>query len=164
MNLPANSAKPLLLVDVDGVISLFGFSSDERPPGVFLTVDGIPHLLSQRAGQHLRVLAPAFELVWCTGWEEKADEYLPLALGLPAGLPHLRFDGTPGQDRHWKLDAIDDLAGAERPVAWIDDDHRGCEDWADERPGATLLLTTAPEVGITDAHVQRLLDWARSVS
>src|SRR5438093_376948 len=38
--------KPILFVDVDGVISLFGFARDTRPEGSFHTVDGIPHLLS----------------------------------------------------------------------------------------------------------------------
>ena len=55
-------------------------------------VDGIAHFLSATAGEHLRRLSERFELVWCTGWEEKANEYLPLALGLPGPLPHLVFD------------------------------------------------------------------------
>ncbi len=65
--------KPLLLVDVDGVISLFGFPSDERPAGGWLLVDGLPHLLSSAAAEHLLTLAADFDLAWCTGWEEKAD-------------------------------------------------------------------------------------------
>ena len=75
------SAKPLLLVDVDGVISLFGFPSDERPAGIWTLVDGMPHVLSTAAAEHLLFLAGDFELVWCTGWEEKANEVLPGALG-----------------------------------------------------------------------------------
>ena len=85
-------AKPLLLVDVDGVISLFGFAPDARPAGRFEIVDGIAHFLSATAGEHLRRLADHFEPVWCTGWEEKANEYLPHALGLPARCPHLAFE------------------------------------------------------------------------
>ena len=73
----------MLLVDVDGVISLFGFTPDERPVGAFLTVDGVLHYLSGDAGEHLRRLSAHYELVWCTGWEERANEYLPRALGLP---------------------------------------------------------------------------------
>src|ERR1017187_5825874 len=103
--------RPLLLIDVDGVISLFGFDPVRLPAGRFEFVDGIAHFLSATAGQHLRALADDFELVWCTGWEEKADEYLPLALGLPAGLPHLSFERNPGRaNTHWKLDAIDAFA------------------------------------------------------
>jgi hypothetical protein len=160
----ARTAKPLLLVDVDGVISLFGFTQHARPAGRFAMVDGIAHFLSATAGEHLRLLADAFEPVWCTGWEEKANEYLPHALGLPGPWPHLSFDRNPGRDRaHWKLDAIDAYAGV-RPVAWIDDAHGdACETWAIEREGAgapTLLVTTEPAVGMTEREVGALLTWA----
>ena len=159
---PAQREKPLLLVDVDGVISLFDFAPGTRPPGRFETVDGIPHFLSATAGEHLRRLAGAYELVWCTGWQERANEYLVHALQLAGELPHLVFAGPPGAGRrHWKLDAIDSHAGDERPLAWIDDDHAGCERWARERPGPTLLVTAEPPVGITADHVERLVAWAR---
>jgi hypothetical protein len=161
------STRPLLLVDVDGVISLFGFPANGRPAGRFEMVDGIAHFLSASAGEHLRRLADAFEPVWCTGWEEKANEYLPHALGLPEPWPHLSFDRATGPGRstqgHWKLDAIDAYAGA-RALAWIDDAHGpACEAWAAAREGAgapTLLVTTEPAVGLTDADVGRLLAWA----
>jgi Swiss Army Knife RNA repair-like protein len=157
---------PLLLVDVDGVISLFGFDPSSPPPGKFLLVDGIPHLISAAAGDHLRALAPAFELAWCSGWEEKADEHLRHALQLPKKCPHLTFDAvTTGSQPHWKLAAIECYAGPNRPLAWIDDAHDdACADWAAAREGPTLLVTTEPAVGITAAHVERLLAWARRAS
>ena len=165
LKMPANAHKPLLLVDVDGVISLFGFTPDERPAGAFLTVDGVLHYLSAVAGDHLRRLSQPFELVWCTGWEERANEYLPSALRLPGPLHHLTFDGVPGWgERHWKLDAIDAYAGPARPLAWIDDDHEGCREWARGRPGPTLLLTTDPLTGITAGHVAELERWARALA
>jgi hypothetical protein len=157
---------PLLLIDVDGVISLFGFDHADPPDGRYQLVDGITHFLSASAGEHLRRLSDAFELAWCTGWEEKANEYLPLALGLAGPLPHVVFepDGRPSQ-AHWKLGAIDLHVGAARPLAWIDDAHdERCRDWATARPGPTLLITTDPAVGLTDAEVDQLLTWAASVS
>ena len=33
-------------------------------------------------------LGDDFELVWCSGWEEKANDHLPHLMGLPT-LPHL---------------------------------------------------------------------------
>ncbi len=158
--------RPLLLIDIDGVISLFGFDL-ARPPAVrMVMVDGIPHWLSEAAAAHLLGLAEAFELVWCSGWEEKADEHLPLALGLPAGLPHLRFAHS-GTDtiRHWKLAAIDRFAGPRRPLAWVDDAHdESCRDWARARPGPTLLMATEPATGLTRCHVSRLADWAQGLT
>jgi hypothetical protein len=157
---------PTLLVDVDGVISLFGFEPGARPPGRFAVVDGLPHYLSEHAGLLLARLADTFECVWCTGWEDRAPEHLPHLFGwdLPA-FPHLRFDGSPGGDgRHWKLAAIDDHVGPERAVAWIDDDlGPRAEAWAAGRPGPTLLVTTDPAVGLIDPHAEELEAWARGL-
>jgi hypothetical protein len=155
--------RPLLLIDVDGVISLFGFDHHAPPAGDYQLVDGITHFLSASAGEHLRRLGREFELAWCTGWEEKANEYLPLALGLDGPLPHVVFDpdGRPSQ-AHWKLGGIDRHVESSRPLAWVDDAHdEGCRSWAAVRPGPTLLITTDPAVGLTDDEVARLLDWAR---
>jgi hypothetical protein len=152
---------PLLLVDIDGVISLFGFDPAGRPPGAFIAVEGIMHYLSATAGDQLRRLGGRFELAWCSGWEEKANEYLRPALDLPAELPHLCFERRPGTSAHWKLDAIDAFAGPHRPVAWIDDAHdEATAAWARSRPGPTLIVRTHPAVGLTEADVTRLLDWA----
>jgi hypothetical protein len=155
--------RPLLLVDVDGVISLFGFDLARPPAGRFLTVDGIAHFLSATAGEHLRRLSAAYEPAWCTGWEEKANEYLPHALGLPAPLPVVSLAGAvPALSGHWKLDAIDCYAGPDRPVAWIDDAHdQRCDSWAAARRAPTLLVSTDPATGLTEQHVDELLAWAR---
>jgi hypothetical protein len=158
----SDMVRPLLLIDVDGVISLFGFDHAKPPAGRYQLVDGIAHFLSGTVGDYLLRLSAAFELAWCTGWEEKANEYLPLALGLAGPLPHLSFAGaTPLVAGHWKLETIDRYAGPDRPIAWIDDahDHR-CRSWARDRPGRTLLISTDPATGLTDEHVRRLLEWA----
>lgn len=158
--------RPLLLIDVDGVISLFGYDHAAPPPGRYQLVDGIAHFLSTTAGEHLRRLQAAFELAWCTGWEEKANDYLPLALGLPGPLPHVEFDPADRPTHaHWKLGGIDRHVEPSRPLAWLDDAHDdGCRSWAAERPGPTLLVTTDPAVGVTDTEVARLLGWAREIA
>ncbi len=159
-------SRPLLLVDVDGVISLFGFDWSDPPPGRPITVDGLPHWISSAAGPLLRRLAAVFELVWCTGWEDRAPEHLPVLLGLDGpAFPHLVFGGPQAGERHWKLAAIEAHAGPERAVAWIDDGFDDtCHAWAAERPGATLLVATDPAVGITEAPAAELAAWAEVVS
>jgi hypothetical protein len=152
---------PTLLVDVDGVLSLFGFDRDAPPAGFPVLVDGIPHWLSSDAGSHLARLARTFRCVWCTGWEERAEEHLPRLLGLPGGWEHLAFDAPASPAGHWKLAAIDAFAGPATAVAWVDDVHDdACLSWARERPGATLLVTTNPAVGLTASHVAELEAWA----
>ena len=155
--------RPLLLIDVDGVISLFGFDHRSPPAGRYQLVDGITHFLSESAGEHLRRLGQEFELAWCTGWEGKANEYLPLALGLAGPLPHVVFDHcTRPPQAHWKLGAIERHVASSRPLAWVDDAHDdGCLAWAAARDAPTLLVTTDPAVGLTDDEVERLLGWAR---
>lgn len=164
---PLLNVRPLLLVDVDGVISLFprldGRGAQAMPlaAGTWHQIEGITHLLSASAAGHLHELAPTFEQVWCTGWEERANDHLPHLLGVPA-LPTLSFDRNPGRDRaHWKLAAIDAYAGPDRPLAWIDDAlDAACHAWAAERPGPTLLVPTEPHAGIGPAHVAALRAFA----
>jgi hypothetical protein len=154
--------KPVLFVDVDGVISLYGFEAGSELPGPFHWVDGIAHCIPPDAGPRLTRLADRFDLVWATGWEEKANEYLPSILGLSFGpLPFLSFDGRAVfGSSHWKLDAIGAYAGG-RPLAWIDDHlDDACLTWAAARQAPTLLVKTTPANGITDEHVDELLAWA----
>ncbi len=173
------------MVDIDGVISLFGFpvhalagphsargtaalGLDGALNGALHTIEGIPHFLSSAAAAHLLRLAGDFDLVWCSGWEEKAEEYLPRLLGLPAGLPFLRFERSQGAGRsisgHWKLDAVDAYADT-RALAWIDDAFNdACHAWAEKRPGRTLLVETDPAVGLTSAETELLVAWAQERS
>jgi len=132
-------------------------------------VDGLPHWISEQAGGLLARLAAAFEPVWCTGWEDRAPEHLPRLLGWdPARPPYpfLIFDAAgPPDGRHWKLAAIDLHAGPDRPLAWIDDSHdERTAAWARERPGPTLLVTTDPAVGLTEAQAAELETWAATLS
>jgi hypothetical protein len=151
-------------VDVDGVVSLFGFDDLGEAPGKFEMIDGVVHCISLEAGGRLRRLADAYELIWATGWEERANDHLPRILGLPEELPCLHFGGRARfGTAHWKLDPIGEYAG-ERPLAWIDDSlDESCYGWAEAREAPTLLVPTESDVGITETHTDSLLDWARTL-
>jgi hypothetical protein len=165
---PTSVERPLLMVDIDGVISLF---AGEHRLGTsvssvsFHSIEGIPHFLSASAAAHLHELGAHFELVWASGWEERANEHLPHLLGLPADLPFLRFARAVGRSNaHWKLDAIDGYAGA-RPLAWIDDAlTAACHDWAGARSAPTLLVQTDPALGLTAREAGQLIGWARTLA
>ena len=136
------------------------------PQARYVAVDGIPHLISAQAGHRLARLAETFECVWCTGWEDRADEHLPGLLGLPGGWAHLTFAAEPGDGLHWKLEAIEAHAGPDRPVAWIDDAPRRLLRalGRDAARARRCWLPTDPAVGLTDEHVATLLQLgARSV-
>lgn len=159
------SKQPILFLDVDGVISLFGFPSSDPPPGSFHFVDGVMHCINESCGPRLTRLSERYELVWATGWEEKANEYLPYLLRLEVPeLPVIRFgDDAVFGSAHWKVGAIDEYARG-RPAAWVDDFlDEECERWAAGRDEPTLLVRTESHTGLTDELVEGLLDWADSL-
>lgn len=165
---------PILAVDIDGVISLFGFEETPAGPGFrFELIDGTPHVISVAAGERLQRLGERFELVWATGWQDRANDHLPTIIGI-GPLAVIEFDRPGGKDlaapgdvrdtaAHWKLAAIDAWT-PERPMAWIDDTFdQTCFDWAAEREAAgvpTLLVPTEPELGLEEAQVAALEIWA----
>ena len=119
-----------------------------------------PHdRLKQSIYPRLQRLADAYELVWASGWEDRANDHLPGILGVPE-LPYLTFDGRAQfGTAHWKLEALDEYAGA-RPLAWIDDSlDESCHEWAEERAAPTLLVPTESAVGLVDAQVEALEAW-----
>ena len=148
------------------MISLFDFApAAEQLPGPLHLIDGIAHCIPEDVGERLVRLSEEFELVWATGWEERANEHLPHLLKLPfRDLPCLTFEAAPVfGTAHWKVDAIDAYAG-NRPAAWIDDSiDDSCAAWAEERDAPTLIVKTSSSVGLTDEHVSQLLDWAGSL-
>jgi hypothetical protein len=159
--------RPILFVDVDGVISVFGFSPNAgKLPGPFHWIDGVAHCIPTDVGERLVRVSSRFELVWATGWEEKANEYLPFILNLPSKeLPCLMFQGQAVfGSAHWKLGAISEYAG-DRPAAWIDDNiDDACRYWATAREAPTLLVQTESAIGMTDEHVDTLLTWAQEAA
>jgi hypothetical protein len=157
-------SRPILAVDVDGVISIFGF---DDPPGPeiarFELIDGVVHCISLHSGERLRRLAERFELIWATGWEDKANFYLPALLDLPE-LPHLTFDGAARfGSAHWKLGPLEEHCRG-RALAWLDDNlDESCYEWARERPEPTLLMPTRSARGLLDTETEALLAWAEGL-
>ncbi len=159
---------PILAVDVDGVISLFGFEQSddvrqmkENAPGEYHLIDGILHCISLPTGERLNRLANSYELIWATGWEDRANDHLPNILGVPE-LPYLTFDGRARfGTAHWKLEALEEYAG-NRPLAWLDDSlDNSCYEWAERRSAPTLLVPTESSVGLEEIHVEALEAWVR---
>ncbi len=156
--------RPILAVDVDGVISLFGF--EQPPPGNlarFELIDGVVHCISLAAGERLRRLGQLYDLVWATGWEDKANDYMPNVLGMPE-LPFLSFrDAARFGSAHWKLAPLEEY-GRGRPLAWIDDSFdESCYEWAQRRPEPTLLVPTESGLGLEETHTESLITWARGL-
>lgn len=158
--------KPLLFLDVDGVLSVFGFDGEGADPRDFYLVDGLPHHIPATMGPRIRALLPLYEALWATGWGDRANDHLVHMLELPGELEVVEFATRPSADGsgHWKLEELTERAG-DRPAAWIDDGlNPACEEWAEVRSAETLLVSTDPHIGLTDVHVGELVAWAEQFS
>lgn len=151
--------KPLLLVDVDGVLN--PYAADVCPEGYreyHFFPDQEPVRLAQVHGEWLLGLAEAFDLVWATGWGEMAHRHISPVLGLPK-FPAIAFPPVPFAPLE-KLPAIDAFVRA-RPLAWIDDViSEEAQHWAAQRGSPTLIVKVDPAIGLTIDIVTRLEEWA----
>jgi hypothetical protein len=159
----ADPARPILAVDIDGVLSLFGYDEPPEEAGPRLElIDGALHCVATASGDRLRRLAQHYDPVWATGWESGAA-HISRLLDLPRW-PALDFRGAARfGSADWKLAPLQRCAGA-RPLAWIDDSFdEACYAWARERREPTLLVDIEPDKGLQDVQVEALLGWARSL-
>ena len=184
-------SKPVLLVDVDGVINAMPSFGTPAASKFNLTIaEGYRIHLHPEIERMFKVLSQHFELVWGTAWTTRANtEILPLigggdpwpvvdvfALGDKRNDPWRivhgnRFSGETLRTVSWKLEAVDEHVSqefADRPVAWIDDDlGQDVDEWADDRAKASgqpvWIERTDPAKGITWQSVTNLVAFAREV-
>lgn len=156
-----SSDKPLLLLDVDGV--LIPWQAKTVPPDyqwfeLLNRVGGKDTkeevLLSPSHGTRLSRLGEKFQLVWATGWEHEANRVLAPILGLPK-LSVIEFprdeDGT-----FVKLVTVSKIPPS-TSVVWLDDElTEAAKEWARTRAGATLLVDVDPSTGLTRADLEKV--------
>lgn len=171
--MPATSAVPILLLDVDGVLNAarLDLPAGWRQGwfnGYLLSWDPTVTARLRELHDGGRV-----EIQWLTTWAGDADRLLAEPMGLPRGLrTHARDGVAPagfggalgGRSGWWKLAAARALAEEEpdRRIVWIDDDlaEQAAEtgEWLAVRPH---VLVVAPQlaVGLTHAHLDEIEAW-----
>ena len=151
-------SKPLLLVDVDGVLN--PWAAKRCPDGFtehFFPPHEEPARLNPLHGVWLRRLGRVYDMAWATGWGDEANELLPPILGI-AEMPVVRFPAVPFEPAE-KVPAVAAYSG-ERAVAWIDDAlGQDAWLWYLERQFPTLLVPIDPAIGLTEDVVERLEEW-----
>ena len=148
---------PVLLVDVDGVVSLFGFYYNCPPLACPVVVDGTPHWGLSRRGT-----APGATVtdVRVRVVHRVGDVRRSTCRGCW---------GCPADGVIWSSARAGSSRRSTRVLARRDPSRGSMTSTASARPpgaasreGPTLLVTTDPAVGITDEHVARLEAWANA--
>jgi hypothetical protein len=162
--------KPLLLLDLDGVLSCFGDTDRVDVVHDRLTQPrGSVILVPSGSAQRISTLATHFDMVWATTWEHEAVEQFAVPIGIPGAdrWPVIEFRNTQAGGT-WKLNDVKLFAArhAGRPLAWIDDEiHPDARDWAQQRNEQgqpTLLIRPMPERGLDDEQTAQLIIWAKT--
>lgn len=150
--------RPLALIDVDGVLN--PYAAPTCPPG-YTEYELFPGELVRVRRDHglmLLRLAPHFDLIWTTSWEDEANRLLAPLLDLPP-LPVIRC-AMPGAGHHDKFPAIAHSV-ANRAAIWLDDLHSdAAHRWAEHRRSPTRLIHVDPVTGLTDDHIDQALRFA----
>ncbi|WP_431930884.1 HAD domain-containing protein [Nonomuraea jabiensis] len=157
--------KPLLLLDVDGVLNPMGRPApDFRRYRCTIGDEVYTVHLNPRHGRRLLDLAltTGSELVWATTWGQHANEWIAPRIGLPS-LPVIPVNPDGGSE-HGELFKTPHVARyvGRRPFVWFDDQVW----WEDEQylrvhQGLTdfLLVHVDPARGLTSRHLGMAHDW-----
>lgn len=166
-----DDGRPLLLLDVDGVINIFN-GSQNQTRYVKHQVGPYPIKIRRALPDWLLTLVDHFVPVWCTMWDDEANTELCPLLEWPS-LPYIpcRDDQVSvvewnGMYLHTKVGSITDHV-EDRAFAWVDDEI-GKNDlkWATVRSdevAPTLLIKTDDRVGLELHHVTKLIGWANLI-
>lgn len=177
---PMVNFAPAIFVDVDGVLNAFWNTEQDS-----VTFDAQPFgpagpryqvSLVREHGKMLKKLRldTGSELIWCTFWEEHANNWIAPRLGLDK-LPWVPIDAadwrceenaerTPGERKANK--AYDWLLKTGRSAVWFDDEPdilstmQARFNASDDRmPPCVHIVQVPPNLGLQQAHIEEAREW-----
>ncbi len=181
INSPQGGDKPVLLLDVDGVLLVTDEEIPKRcPEGYETGPDGSPYeFYNPQHGEWIRELLPDVDFFWLTSHDERSHEDIGRPLGLPetGWVAHRNFERQ--QWREENEQGFDEDASSnnlnqarrvaiesyfnQRTIIWIDDSLTpkdfmwGMKRQYDGVP--SLLMKPDPAEGLQHAHIDRAKAW-----
>lgn len=178
--------KPLLLLDIDGVLNVLSDNVGLRSA----IVGGYRLRLNPEHKKHVSLFEEKFEVTWSTMWQEKACTEFAPEVGYGHEWPYIPFDdywndpelarAVMDRTRHLRVDAPPSRYGVgeykhpgftvtvgDRPAVVVDDDLEPWQHtWARERTLSgipTLTVQPDPLEGLSAEHVDHILAFASTV-
>lgn len=147
--------KPLLFLDVDGVLNVFG--ADFERQMIELPGERFPHYLypTSNTKSFLRWAWSVFDVYWCTAWGPDAN-----VIATWARLPKKPCAANVrSSSMEWKLDGVKEIRNdSNRKAVWIEDGiGKVAEEWVSVQENF-FYVHTDYRVGVTKTHACFLAD------
>lgn len=150
--------RPILALDVDGPLVLMGVHSPDEV--VEAWAGPLPVTFARALPARLQRLSAHFQIVWSSSWGKRASRDIAPLVGLPQGLPYLKFSKGRRGGHSYKLPVLQKFLG-DYPAAVVDDEiGHDMKEWAAQRQAPTLLVEIDPRHGLVDEQVEQLLHFA----
>lgn len=163
----------IILLDVDGPLNPFDAKPTKRPEGYqthrmrpmgWVATKPLKVWLNPLHGPSLRDLGA--ELIWCTAWENEANEWIGPHLGLPKldFVDWIDWDIKNPEGLHPKTKRIISWMAENRPDSdflWIDDEPTGTDKaYIDKNyENSGNIMKISPRIGLIDKDFKNIQNW-----
>jgi hypothetical protein len=163
----------VILLDVDGPLNPFAAKPTKRPEGYetlrmtprgWVATKPLKVWLNPLHGPALTALG--VELIWCTMWENEANEWIGPHLGLPelSFIDWIDWDTGNWEGLHPKTKRIVSWMKENRPncdFIWIDDEPTGrdAEFLARNCDVDAKIMKISPKIGLVDVDFDNIKKW-----
>jgi hypothetical protein len=153
--------KPILLLDVDGVLNIVSDELDEiEPVSLDFIVEDVlginggkptttfPLYPARLAREFLIWANQHCQIIWCTCWFDHANHIAKWAGIGPFPVLHDRTHFKDGLD--WKVEEAKKVVCDNVLTIWVEDGHsKQAQDWIKTGPNI-MLIATDPTIGVTE--------------